>query len=141
MTISAKEIANMENSRIRPYSALIALLVVMNAAMAWGRPNNAATADAASHVEMITAINDMSTECSTFMSAEYLYENDVRDQRPSTNGVMVAEDMRCRQCRGKCKAEDLRCRSQCVGEGICLAHCEERLSKCETMCKQVFRCE
>jgi hypothetical protein len=55
--------------------------------------------------------------------------------------VMVAQDMRCRQCRGKCKAEDLRCRSQCLGEGPCLAHCEERSSKCETMCKQIFQCE
>ncbi|MFO0698262.1 MAG: hypothetical protein U0236_03455 [Nitrospira sp.] len=131
----------MDKSCIGGWSALIALVVMMNAAMAWGRTNSAVTVDAPSHVEMITAINDMSAECSTFMSAEFLYGKDVKDQRPSTNGVMVAEDMRCRQCRGKCKAEDPKCRSQCAGESACLAHCEELSSTCEAMCKQIFQCE
>lgn len=66
---------------------------------------------------------------------------ETKDQPPSTTKVLVAEDMRCRQCRGKCKAEDLRCRSQCAREDGCLAHCNEQLSKCETMCKQIFQCE
>ncbi len=66
---------------------------------------------------------------------------DSRDQQQTAFEVVVAEDMRCRQCRGKCKAEELRCRSQCVGEGACLAHCEERLNQCEAMCKQLFQCE
>lgn len=66
---------------------------------------------------------------------------ETKDQQPSTTEVLVAEDMRCRQCRGKCTAEDLRCRSQCSGEDSCLAHCNERSSKCEAMCKQIFQCQ
>lgn len=125
----------MENSCIRHCGALIAL--VMNAAMAWGQSN----AGASVHTEMIAAINDMSVGCSRFVGSEYRYKDDANEQRLSINGVVVAEDMRCRQCRGKCKAEDLRCRSQCAGVGGCLAHCEERASKCETMCKQIFQCD
>ena len=131
----------MEKSHIGHYGALIGLVVVMNAAMAWGQSNDAATTDRPLREEMTAYIEYTSEGCSTFMRSEYRYREAVNEQRPSTNGVMVAEDMRCRQCRGKCKAEDLRCRSQCAGEGPCLADCKERSSKCETMCKQVFQCE
>ena len=131
----------MEESRIGHYGGLIGLMVVMNAAMAWGQSKDVATADVALHAEMIGTIKDMSAGCGTSVNPEYRYGNDVNDQRRSTNGVVVAEDMRCRQCRGKCKAEDLRCRSQCLGDSACLARCEERTSTCETMCEQVFSCK
>lgn len=131
----------MKKSHIGRCSALIALVVVMNAAMTWGQSNDAATADAKLHAEMITVINDMAAGCGTSINPEYRHGNDVNEPWPSTNGVLVAEGMRCQQCRGKCKAEDLRCRSQCAGESGCLAHCDERSSKCETICKQVFQCQ
>lgn len=132
----------MEKSYSRHYGSLIILVIVINAAMVWGQSNDNAIADKPSWEETVAGINEMSGGCSTFMSSEYLYGNDVKkDQWPSINGVMVAENMRCRQCRGKCKAEDLRCRSQCVSESPCLVDCDERWSKCETMCKQVFQCE
>jgi hypothetical protein len=57
------------------------------------------------------------------------------------DGMLVAEDMRCRQCHGKCTADSLRCRSQCLNDSVCLEHCEERSSKCTAMCKQVFQCQ
>jgi hypothetical protein len=139
--MSVKEIAIMEKSHIGYYGALIGLVVVMNAAMAWWQPNDTATVDGPLPEEKIADIKDMSARCSGFVRSDYRYKEDVNEQRPSINGVVVAEDMRCRQCRGKCKAEDLRCRSQCAGEGACLAHCEERSSKCETMCTQIFQCE
>jgi hypothetical protein len=131
----------MEKSRIGLCSALIALMVMLNAAMVWGQSKDATIADWPLREERIADSKDMSTDCSTFARSEYRYGSDINEQRPSTNGVMVAEDMRCRQCRGKCKAEDLRCRSQCAGESGCLAHCEERSSQCEAMCRQIFRCE
>lgn len=131
----------MEKLYIGRYGVLIALVVVMNAAVVWGQPNDAATSEASLHAEMTAALKDMPTGRSRLVRSEYRYQEDINGQRLSINGVMVAEDMRCRQCRGKCKTEDLRCRSQCMGEGACLTHCEERLSKCETMCKQIFQCE
>lgn len=139
--ISAKEIAIMEKSHIGRYGALIALVVVMNAAMAWEQPNDAATADGTLHAEMLADIKVIAAGCGRFVESEYRCKEDVDQQRPSTYGVMVAEYMSCQQCRGKCKAEDLRCRSQCLGESTCLAHCEERSSNCETMCKQIFHWE
>jgi len=131
----------MEKSCIGRCGALIMLLVVMYWAMAWGHLADAATADALSHAEMIAAVTTTSVECSKGVSFGYRHQENVNEQRPSTNGLMVAEDMRCRGCRGKCKAENLKCRSQCAGEDACLAHCEEQLSKCETMCQQLFQCE
>lgn len=131
----------MEQTHVGHYSAFIALVVVMNAAIVWGQPNAMATADAALPAEITVAFKDMTAECGRFLRSEYQYKGDVNEPRLSINGVMVADVMRCPQCRGKCKAEDLRCRSQCAGEGACLANCEERLSKCETMCKQIFQCE
>ncbi len=131
----------MKKLRIGHYGDLIALVAVMNAAMAWGQSNDAATADAVLHAEMIAAMNERSAGCSRFVRLEYRYKEDLNEQRAPINRMMVAEDIRCRQCRGKCKAESLRCRSQCAGEGACLAHCDEQSSKCEAMCKQIFQCE
>lgn len=65
----------------------------------------------------------------------------INDQRPSTNGLMVAEVMQCRQCRGKCAALNLQCRSQCLSDSACLVLCQEQSSQCETTCKQIFQCE
>jgi hypothetical protein len=131
----------MEKSYIGRCGFLIALVVMMNAAMVWGQSNDAATADGPLREEMIADIKDLSAGCSTFVRPEYRYRNDINKQRPPTNGILVAEDMRCRQCRGKCTAENLRCRSQCSGDSACLAQCEERSSRCETICKQIFQCE
>lgn len=132
----------MKKSHSRGHGAIIVFVVVLNAAMVLRQSKSAATADASLPVEMIAALNNMSAGCSMFVSSEHqYYKEDVDEQRLSANGVMVAEDMRCLQCRGKCKAEDLKCRSQCAGEGVCLAHCEERSSKCEVICKQLFQCE
>ena len=141
VAISANETAAIERSHIRHYGVFIAFVVVTNAAVAWGQPNGATPADASLHAETIATVNDISVECSGVVRSEYQHKETFNELPPSSNGVLVVEDMRCRQCRGKCKAEDLRCRSQCVGENPCLIQCEERASKCETMCKQFFRCE
>lgn len=65
----------------------------------------------------------------------------INDQRPSTNGLMVAEVMQCRQCRGKCTAVNLQCRSQCASDSACLVQCQERSRQCDATCKQIFQCE
>ena len=126
----AKELL-MEKAHTGRYSFLIALVVLMNVGMVWAQANE----------EKGTSIKETLTECSTVTSIEYEHTKDINDQRLSTNGVMVAEDMRCRQCRGKCTAENLRCRSQCLGDSTCLAQCEERSSTCGATCKQLFSCE
>ena len=131
----------MEKSHIGRYGFLIALVVMMNAGMVWAQSNDTATADGPLREAMIAYIKDTSAGCSTFMRPEYRYSEDVNEQRPSINGVMVAEDMRCRQCRGKCAAERLRCRSQCASDSACSVHCDERSSECEATCKQIFQCE
>lgn len=141
LAISTDESAVMKKPHSRGCGACIALVVVLNAVMVLSQSNDAATADAPLPVGMIAALKEIAVGRNRFVRSEYRHKEDVDVQRLSTNGVMVAEDMRCLQCRGKCKAEDLRCRSQCAGEGVCLAHCEERLSKCEVMCKQIFQCE
>lgn len=130
----------MEKPRIGGYGFLIALVIMLHVGMVWARSDDTATAGP-SHEAMIASINDPSSACSTFMRPEDRYREDVNKQRPSTNGVLVAEDMRCRQCRGKCKADNLRCRSQCAGDSACLTQCDERSSDCEALCKQVFKCE
>jgi len=126
----------MEKSQIGRYGFLIAFVVFVHVGMAW-----ALTADVLPHETIMTSVNDPSAGCSTLMGPEDRYRENVNDQRPSTNGVMVAEDMRCRQCRGKCAADNLRCRSQCLGDSACLAQCDERSSECEALCKQLFKCE
>jgi hypothetical protein len=116
----------MEKSYIGRYGFLIAFVVMVHAGMAWSQPNDTTTANRSSHED------ETSPGCSIVM---------INAQRPPTKRILVAEDMRCQQCRGKCTAENLRCRSQCSGDSACLAQCEERSSKCETMCKQIFQCE
>lgn len=91
--------------------------------------------------EVIADIKEMFVGCGTFTRPEYRDGDDINERRPSANGVMAAEDMRCRQCRGKCMAENVRCRSQCSGDNNCLAQCEERSNTCEVMCRQIFQCE
>lgn len=116
----------------------LALVVIVNAGMVWAQSNATLTSDGPLPEGIIAFFKETSTGCSTFARHEYRYSENINEQRPSINGVMVAEDMRCRQCRGKCAAEGLRCRSQCAGDSACLVHCEERSSNCEVMCKQIF---
>lgn len=136
-----KELAVVTQPLIRCSGALIALILMMNAAVVVGQPYDAGTADQPTREETVADIKDPSAECSTVARSEYWYQEKVREQRPPTIGVLVAEDMRCRQCRGKCSADNLRCRSQCSGDSACLAHCEARSSKCEVVCRQIFECE
>lgn len=131
----------MEKPHIRRYGFFIALVIMVNAGMVWAQSDDTATATRPLREAMIAPINDLSSACSTFMRPEYRYRVDVNEQRPSTNGVLLAEDMRCRQCRGKCTADNLRCRSQCAGDSACLTQCDERSNNCEALCKQVFQCE
>lgn len=121
----------MEKPHIGRYGFLIALVVLVNVGMVWAQANE----------EKVASINETPAECSTVTSLEYRHTKDVNEQRPATDGVMVAEDMRCRQCRGKCTADNLRCRSQCLGDSACLAQCTEMKSTCEVTCKQLFSCE
>jgi hypothetical protein len=122
---------------------VVILMVVLAGwpSLAMGQSKDSMNTSGSLREEVIADIKEMSSRCSTFARPECRDWNDINEHRPSANGVMVAEDMRCRQCRGKCKAEELRCRSQCVGESGCLAQCEERSSQCEAMCKQIFQCE
>jgi hypothetical protein len=117
----------MEKPHIGRYGVLVAFVVLLNTGMVWAQANEGNTST--------------SQECSTVMRAENRLAENVNAQPLVTDGVMVAEDMRCRQCRGKCTADNLRCRSQCLGDSACLAQCEERKSTCETTCKQLFSCE
>ena len=117
----------MKGSHIGRYGVLVVLVVMMNAGMVWAQANERKLST--------------SQECGTVMRAEDRFAEDVNEQRLVTDGVMVAEDIRCRQCRGKCTADNLRCRSQCLGDSACLPQCEERKSTCETTCKQLFSCE
>ena len=142
---------------------VLVLVVLLNAGMVWAQSHDASDDDPSRHEAMVAFIQDRAAKCRPFQSPGYRDEDRnetrgveewsatsdiVREQegitepRPSVNdGVMVAEDMRCRQCRGKCAADSLRCRSQCAGNSACLAHCEERTEKCEALCKQLFQCE
>lgn len=68
-------------------------------------------------------------------------ETDVGGPSSTGSGVLVVEDMHCRQCHGKCEADNLRCRSQCLNDTTCLDHCEARSTKCTGMCKELFQCQ
>ena len=118
------------------YGFLIALVVLVNAGMVW-----ALTTDGPPREAMMASVNDPPAGCTTFMGPEDRYRENVNERQPATDRVMVAEDMRCRQCRGKCTADNLRCRSQCLGDSACLAQCDEMKSTCEVTCKQLFSCE
>jgi hypothetical protein len=131
----------METTHIGRVPVLIAFVVMMNTALVWGQSNGTSIANEPLPEVMIADSKDKSTGCSPFARSEYRELDAINKQRPLVNGVLVAEDMRCRQCRGKCSAENLRCRSQCSGDSACVAHCEERSSTCGVMCRQMFQCE
>jgi hypothetical protein len=110
-----------------PSIVLIAFIVMTHMERAWAIDTS--PSDDPVRSEMAAVSKETPTRCNTFT-----------EQQPSTNGLMVAEDMHCRQCHGKCTADTLRCRSQCLNDTACLAHCEERSNRCTAMCKQVFQC-
>lgn len=99
----------------------------------------------------VASIKETSTWCGTVIKANDRFgeptqddatpQPDVRESSSTGSSVLMAEDMRCRQCHGKCEADTLRCRSQCLNDTACLAHCEERSTKCAGMCKQLFQCQ
>lgn len=142
---------------------VILLTVIVNAGMVLTPSHDTPAADASWHEAMVAFIQDMAAECRPRPSRAYRDEDrneargepvpeapgdalreeqdGVTEPRLSADGVMVAEDMRCRQCRGKCAADNLRCRSQCAGDSTCLDHCQGRTDQCEALCKQIFQCE
>jgi hypothetical protein len=140
----------MRKSQTRLYGGFIALLVLLNAGTIRAQTND--TSPSESHVasDTIASSGEITTWCATLANPWYRdgqpaekygeVRNDVTE-KPAIIGMMVAEDMRCRQCHGKCDADNLRCRSQCLGDSACLVHCEERSSKCTAMCKQLFQCQ
>jgi hypothetical protein len=98
---------------------------------------------------MIASVEQSSAWC-VGVHRVWIHSGDARDNGATAeieiteergDGMLVAEDMRCRQCHGKCTTDSLRCRSQCLNDSACLEHCEERSSKCTAMCKQVFQCQ
>jgi hypothetical protein len=117
---------------------VIALVAALSTQMVFARPNDTPTGNLALPDETIAIVHERSTVCGTAARREFQQDSD--EQRGQVDGVMVAEDMRCRQCHGKCSADSLRCRSQCVSDSPCLVHCEERTRNCESMCKQIFQC-
>ena len=118
---------------------VIALVAVLSTQMVFARPNDTPTGHLALPDETIAIVHERSTVCDPAARREFQQDSD--KQRGQVDGVMVAEDMRCRQCHGKCSADSLRCRSQCVSDSPCLVHCEERTRNCESMCKQIFQCQ
>jgi hypothetical protein len=118
---------------------VIALVAVLSTQMVFARPKDTPTGNLALPDETIAIVHERSTVCGTAARREFQQDSD--EQRGQVDGVMVAEDMRCRQCHGKCSADSLRCRSQCVSDSPCLVHCEERTRNCESMCKQIFQCQ
>ena len=118
----------MEKSLVERSGLVIVLVVMLNAGMVWAQSHDTRAADASWHEASVAFIIDTAAECRPFPSHEYRDEdrNETRgetepestgyavreqegitDQRPPADGVMVAEDMRCRQCRGKCAADSL----------------------------------
>ncbi|CAI4029713.1 hypothetical protein DNFV4_00131 [Nitrospira tepida] len=117
---------------------VLVLVVLVNAGMVWAQSHDASDDDPSRHEAMVTFIQDRAAECRPFPSHEYRDgdrsetrgeeersatsdavrgQEGITEPRPSINdGVKVAEDMRCRQCRRKCAADSLRCRSQCAGD-------------------------
>lgn len=127
----------MGKSQARLYSVFIAFLVMVNPGSVRGQANHASPSERLVMSEMIVSSNETSSWCGTFATPWYGDEhpevtygkvwNDIAE-KPAIDGIMVAEDMRCRQCHGKCEADSLRCRSQCLSERACLVHCGERAS-------------
>lgn len=123
---------------------IVVVLIVVSAScpsLAIGQSTDSINASGPLREEGIADIKEMFVGCGAFVRPEYKDGNDINEPRPSANGVMAVEDMRCRQCWGKCKAESLRCGSQCVGDPDCFERCQERTVNCEVMCKRIFRCD
>lgn len=118
---------------------LIAFVAVLSTDMVLARLIDTSTENVPSTDRMSAIVHDRSAACGTTTRPEF--QQDGNDPRGQVDGVMVAEDMRCRQCHGKCSADSLRCRSQCASDSPCLVHCEERTRNCESMCKQIFQCQ
>ena len=118
---------------------LIAFVAVLSTDMVLARLIDNPYRNVPSPDRMSAIVHDRSAVCGTTTKARVQQDGD--DPRGQVDGVMVAEDMRCRQCHGKCSADSLRCRSQCASDSPCLVHCEERTRNCESMCKQIFQCQ
>ena len=118
---------------------LIAFVAVLSTDMVLARLIDTSTENVPSPDRMSAIVHDRSAACGTTTRPEF--QQDGNDPRGQVDGVMVAEDMKCRQCHGKCSADSLRCRSQCASDSPCLVHCEERTRNCESMCKQIFQCQ
>ena len=140
----------MNTSQARLYGVFLALLVMLNAGTIWAQTNDTSPSENFVASDMIASRSQTSAWCGTFAkpwdhdSQPEVKYGKVRidvTEKPDINGMMVAEDMRCRQCHGKCEADSLRCRSQCLSDSACLVHCEERSSKCTAMCKELFQCQ
>jgi hypothetical protein len=129
----------MEKWHRRCYHALLAIMLISHAGTVLAQSIDNPTV--AGQYEMVTSTEETAAGCRIGARDQYVYSAEANGQRPATRGMLAAEDMRCRQCRGKCSADSLRCRSQCLEDSACLSRCEERTSKCEGMCKQVFQCD
>ena len=140
----------MGKPQARLHGVFISLLVMLNAGTITAQTNEILPSESLVTSDLIASSNETSTWCGTFAKPWYRdAQPEVKygklrsdgTEKPAINGMMVAEDMRCRQCHGKCEADTLRCRSQCLSDSACLVHCEERSNKCTTMCKQLFQCQ
>ena len=129
----------MAKSQIGRVGLLIALVAMLSTEMALARPNDSPAGSLPLPDETGAIVHEGLTVCGAVTRPEFQQDSD--EQRGQVGGVIVAEDMRCRQCHGKCSADSLRCRSQCASDSPCLVHCEERTRNCESMCKQIFQCE
>ena len=136
---------------MRTLMLVVAFILMMQMEMVWSQVNTPSPSDSAPPGGIIAVIKKTSAWCGASTNVESRYgapeketgrmQQDITGPQASDASVVVAEDMHCRQCHGKCAADNLRCRSQCLEDSTCLAHCEERSSKCTTMCKQVFQCQ
>ena len=134
----AKEFA-MRKPQIWRVGLLITLVAVLNTEMVLAQPTDTPIGTLPLPHEAMAIVHHRSIVCGPATRLEFQQDSD--EPRGEVDGLMVAEDMRCRQCHGKCSADSLRCRSQCAGDGPCLVHCEERTRNCEALCKQIFQCE
>ena len=126
-------------NRVWHVGVLFGLMTVLSTETGWARPDDSVTDTLSSPGEKPAAVQEGFTGCGTSIQSGFQLRSS--EQRRPVNDLIVAEDMRCRQCHGKCSADSLRCRSQCASDGSCLVHCEERTRNCESLCKQVFQCQ
>lgn len=122
---------------------VVVLMVVLAGypSLAMGQSMDSINTSGPLREEVIADIKEMFVGCGAFARPEYRDGDDINEHRPPASGVVAAEDMRCRQCRGKCMAESLRCGNQCAGDPDCFERCQERTANCEVMCKRIFRCD